>query len=246
MGKQVSTLKMTGSFAGAVGYIDKQGRVQMRSKAEKINDANTKKQREVRTNFLAITGMAKAFKRSLIGLSHAANQHKISLRNEFVKLNYKSAEVEWTDNLAQATTDFSTVRIAVGDTPNPSFGSIDTTDPLTIKVPFTGNTDMPGTDGSDNVYIAAYNPVDNVAILSQGVRRNSNEVTMTVPNSWNGETVHVYGFAQHFETEDDAVYYNSVFNDPSMRGGEAESALRYIESQSEYSNSRYLGSASIN
>lgn len=246
MGKQVSTLKMTGSFAGAVGYIDKQGRVQMRSKAEKINDANTLKQREVRTNFLAITGVAKAFKRSLLGLSHVANQHKISLRNEFVKLNFKAAETTWADNTTMAETDFSILRIAVGDTPNPSFGSIDVTEPLTIKVPFTGNTDMPGTDGGDNIYIVAYNPTDNVAIMSQGVRRNSNEVTMSVPNSWNGETVHVYGFAQHFENEDDAVYYKSVFNNPSMMGGQAEGTLRRIEAQSEYSNSRYLGSASIN
>lgn len=245
MGKQVSTLKMTGSFAGAVGYIDKQGRVQMRSKAEKINDANTKKQREVRTGFLAISTLAKGFKRSLVGLSHAANQHKISLRNEFMKQNYKAAQVEWGDNTAMAETMWDEVKVAVGDTPSVSFGSIDATEPLTIKVPFSGNADMPGADGNDNVYIVAYNPVDNIAIMSYGVRRNSNEVTMSVPNSWNGETVHVYGFVQHFETEDDAVYYESIFNDPTKRGGEAESALRYIESQAEYSNSRYLGSASI-
>lgn len=246
MGKQVSTLKMTGSFAGAVGYIDKQGRVQMRSKAEKINDANTKKQREVRTGFLAISTLAKGFKRSLVGLSHAAGQHKISLRNEFMKQNYKAAQVEWADNTAMAETMWAELMVAVGDVPSVSFGSIDVTDPLTVKVPFTGNSDMPGTDDSDLIRIVVYNPVDNIAIMSQGVRRASNEVYVTVPNSWNGETVHVYGFVQHFETQDDAIYYESIFNDPTKRGGEAESAQRYIESQAEYSNSRYLGSASIN
>lgn len=245
MGKQVSTLKMTGSFAGAVGYIDKQGRVQMRSKAEKINDANTKKQREVRTNFLAISTLAKGFKRSLLGLSRNANQHKISLRNEFVKMNYGAAETTWSDSVAQAMTDFSMVRIAAGDTPSVSFGAIDVTEPLKITVPFTGNTDMPGTDGNDNVYIVAYNPTDNLAIMSQGVRRNSTDVHMIVPASWNGQTVEVYGFVQHFEDSDDAAYYDSIFNDPTMSGGEATSALRRLEAQAEYSNSAYIGQASI-
>lgn len=245
MGKQVSTLKMTGSFAGAVGYIDKQGRIQMRSKAEKINDANTKKQREVRTNFLAVSTLAKAFKRALLGLSHNANQHKITLRNEFMKLNYGAAETTWSENVAQAMTDFSKLRIAAGDVPSVSFGSIATNEPLTIKVPFSGNADMPGTSGDDLVRIVAYNVAENLAIMSQGVRRNSTDVTLTVPNSWNGESVEVYGFVQHFDDSDAAAYYESIFNDPTMPGGEAVSALRRLEAQAEYSNSRYIGNATI-
>ena len=246
MGKQVSTLKMTGSFAGAVGYIDKQGTIQMRSKAEKFHDANTKKQREVRTRFLAVSTLAAGLKNVLLGLTPQAKAKKISLRNTFVKYNYAATEATPSGDNIDAVTDFEMVRVAMGPIANPSFGTPSTTNPLQIDVAVSNaDSDPEATESNAYVYIVAYNPNDNKSYMTKA-RLANGTVSLTVPNSWNGEVVKVYGFVQAFDTAAARDEYDSIFNDPSMKGGEAKNTLFQIQSSAKYSESRYLGEADIN
>ena len=244
MGKQVSTLKMTGSFAGAVGYIDPQGRVQMRSKPEKFSDANTKKQRIVRAKFLAITSLAKAFKKTGLGLSIVAKQNKISWSNQFVKTNYGATEGTGDAQAVTAETDFTLITVAKGENPEVSFGSPKFDDPLTVEVAFGANSDMPGASEDDLVYLLVYNPGDNRTILSTPVRRASGKVTATVPNSWNGETVHVWGFSQGFANEQARTEYLSWFNDQA-KAGFAQAITELDPSSTDFSNSHYIGNGTI-
>lgn len=248
MGKQVSTLKMTGSFAGAVGYIDQQRRVQMRSKPEAYHDANTKEQRVVRTKFLAISSLAQACKNVALGLTPQAKSKGISLRNMFVKANYRSIEVS-ADQQGNLITDvdYTLLELARGTNPLVSFGSPDFNEPLSVVVNFTPNTDLPGADASDLVYIAAFNPGDGRAMISTPVRRDlaAHTITLQVPNSWNGETVHVYGFTQGFKSEAESVKYLSMWNDPSMTAGEAMAMISKAASGTEFSDSHYIGNGSI-
>lgn len=247
MGKQVSTLKMTGSFAGAVGYIDKQGRVQMRSKAEAYHDANTKEQRTVRTKFLSATTLAKAMAKAALGLNPAAKSHRLTLRNEFVKQNYNTIDVVATADGMEGQVDYTLIKLSQGDLPEVSFGSPQFDEPLTVAVAFGKNSDIPGASDSDLVYIAAYNPGDGRILLSTPVRRDvaAGSVSLTVPNSWNGETVHVYGFAQGFNTEEERVKYLSAFNDHSVAPGEAQAIINKLASGSIFSESHYIGNGSI-
>lgn len=247
MGKQVSTLKMTGSFAGAVGYIDQQGRVQMRSKPEKISDANTKKQQAVRTRFLAITSLAKAFSKTAIGLTMVAKSKKISPRNMFTKLNYGATEATVGADTVTATTDFTLLEVSRGDNPEVSFGSPQTDDPLTVKVSFAPNSDMPGASEGDLVYLLVYNPGDNRTIISDPVKRGSGTsqtASVKVPNGWNGETVHVWGFSQGFATEQARTEYLSYWN-RKRDAGAAEALTEMNASDTDFSNSHYIGNGTI-
>lgn len=246
MGKQVSTLKMTGSFAGAVGYIDPQGRVQMRSKPEKFSDANTKKQQAVRTRFLAITSLAKAFSKSALGLSIVAKQKKLTWRNMFIKVNYGATEATPGTGAVTADTDFTMVEVSRGDNPKVSFGSPNFENPLTVKCTFMPNSDMPGATEDDVVYLLLYNPGDNTSIISDPVRRGSGSgtITVTVPNSWNGETVHVWGFSQGFGSEEARTEYFSYWN-RSRAAGAAECLNEMNPTDTVFSDSHYIGNGAI-
>lgn len=247
MGKQVSTLKMTGSFAGAVGYIDQQGRVQMRSKAEKFTDANTKKQQGVRTRFLAITSVALAFKKTAIGLSMVAKRKKITPRNMFIKINYGATIADVQAEKVTAETDFSELVIAQGENPNVTFGSPNFEDAQTVKATFSKNSDLPGAADTDLVYLVIYNPGDNRTVISDPVTRdvNGSAITVTVPQTWNGETVHVWGFTQGFATEQARTEYLSYWN-RQRAAGAAEALSQMNAADTEFSNSQYIGNGSIN
>lgn len=239
---------MTGSYGDAVGYIDKQGRVQMRTKAETYHDANTKEQKSVRTKFLAITGLATAFKNTAIGLLPAAKSNRITLRNMFTKTNYRCVSATATQaGDIEANTDFTLLQVAKGSTPLVSFGSPQFDEPLTVAVNFGANTDMPGASASDLVYIVVYNPGDNRCMISTPVRRDvaGSAISVQVPNAWNGETVHVYGFTQGFKSEAERVKYLSVFNDATVSGGEAKAELNTLAAGTEFSDSHYIGNGSI-
>ena len=248
MGKQVSTLKMTGSYGDAVGYIDKRGRVQMRTKAQAYHDANTKEQRIVRTKFLAISTLAQACKNVALGLAPQAKSKGISLRNMFVKANYRTIEAS-TDGQGNLTTDvdYTLVELSRGTNPLVSFGSPAFDEPLAVTVSFAPNSDLPGASASDLVYIAVYNPGDGRALVSTPVRRDlaAHTITLQVPNSWNGETVHVWGFTQGFMSEAESVKYLSMWNDPSMTAGEAMAMISKAASGTEFSESHYIGNGSI-
>ena len=238
MGKQVGTLKMTGSFAGAVGYIDKQGRVQMRSKAEAYHDANTIAQRKVRTKFLALTGTSKSLKPALIGLSRYAKDHKISLRNAFAKLNYSQVTTTVSGNDVTSNLDATTMYLAYGELPEVSFGSPTFDNPLQVDVAWGPNSDMPGASADDLVYIVVMNPGDGKCVLSTPVKRSVGAASVTVPNAWNGEIVNVYGFAQGFSDENDRITYEH-----GWLYGEAEAVE--LLSKAEYSVSHFIGTGSI-
>lgn len=245
MGKQVSTLKMVGSFAGAVGYIDKQGRVQMRSKPEKVSDPNTKKQREVRLRFLAISTVAQGMKNVLLGLTPQAKAKRISLRNTFVKYNYAATEGTVYETNGDGTTDFTMVKLSMGPVGNPSFGTPTSTEPLQIDVAVS-NVDSDPESTSDNavVYVVAYNPALNKAIMAHE-RLGAGTISINVPNSWNGEDVKVYGFVQRFDSKQAREEYESIFNNTEMAGGESRQTIYQLQSNAEYSNSRFLGEVNI-
>ena len=238
MGKQVGTLKMTGSFAGAVGYIDKQGRVQMRSKAEKIHDADTISQRKVRTKFLALTGTAKYLKNVMIGFSRYAKDNKITTRNAFIKLNYPAVESTVSGSDVKSELDPTLLKLSAGELPVVSFGSPQFDEPLQIDVAWGANSDMPGASADDLVYIVAINSGESSAVISTPVKRSVGTASVHVPNAWNGETVDVYGFCQGFANAEDRVKYEH-----SYLLGEAEASE--LLSKAEYSMTHYIGQGSI-
>lgn len=246
MGKQVGTLKMTGSFGGAVGYIDRQGNVQMRSKAEKVNDANTLKQRVVRTRFLATSVLAMAFKgeqgKALMGLSPKAKQNKITLRNQFLKENFKNTTEYASGNHIEVQTEFDELKLSHGVIDNINTPTISTDTPLHMGFAWS----LIGDEGDveDTIYIVAYSETFNkIKVIT--AKRESGNAEIVFPAEWNGETVHLYAYAQHIADSNDRAYYESLLNDPLLKGGQAESDLRAIAGNAEYSETKYLGTKEI-
>lgn len=246
MGKQVGTLKMTGSFGGAVGYIDRQGNVQMRSKAEKVNDANTLKQRCIRTRFLAASVLAMAFKgemgKALVGLTPKAKQNRITLRNQFLKENFKNTVEYVTNNQVEVQTEFEDLALSHGVIENINTPTISTETPLHMGFQWSILGDEGDMD--DTIYIVAYSETFNKIKVVTATRISGN-ATIEFPADWNGETVHLYAYAQHIADANDRAYYESLLNDPSLKGGQAQSDLRAIAGNAEYSETKYLGTKEI-
>ena len=59
-----------------------------------------------------------------------------------------------------------------------------------------GTSGGTGADPDDNVYLFAYCPDLNMGVLSAPVKRSATAVTLSLPNQWDGQTVHLYGFAR--------------------------------------------------
>lgn len=238
MGKQVSSIRFTGSFDGGVGYVDKQGRIQVRAQAKNYHDADTISQRKVRTKFLALTGTAKYLKNVMIGFSRYAKDNKITTRNAFIKLNYPAVESTVSGSDVKSELDPMLLQLSAGELPEVSFGSPRFDEPLQIDVAWGANSDMPGASADDLVYIVAINSGEASAVISTPVKRSVGNASVKVPNAWNGETVDVYGFCQGFANAEDRVTYEH-----SYLTGEAE-AMELL-SKAEYSKTHYIGQGSI-
>ena len=91
--------------------------------------------------------------------------------------------------------DFGNLRCAEGILPQVGFGTADFEEPLTVKVPFTANSDVQGADTADQVYLFAYEPESGTGVLAQPVQRNAGDIELHFPSVWSGLEVHVYGFA---------------------------------------------------
>ena len=76
---------------------------------------------------------------------------------------------------------------------NATYGTPKSTEPLQIDLTFS----MPMVEGfskeDDNVFMVAYNPDDGNCVIAYA-RAAAGSLSVVVPNSWNGETVHVYAF----------------------------------------------------
>jgi hypothetical protein len=183
-------------FIGKVGTVVGsfwKGKAVMRAYKKKVHDRGSKKQVEQRMRFATIGSLSSAFLDALrLGLHAEAQKRRITEADLFVKKNLQAVEFTWPDTI---DVDYTLLELAAGSLGEVSFGSPQFDEPLTVAVSFGANSDLPGVSEDDQVYLFVYNPGDGRGLLSQAVRRNAGSVSITVPNAWNGETVHVWGFA---------------------------------------------------
>lgn len=157
----------------------------------KVFNPNTKKQVEQRQRFGATSTLARGMKLGLAyGFAGVAAGTKSPARSRFVQANLPAVEFTWPDTI---DIDYSMVKVSDGSHMNASFGTPTSTEPLQVDLTFTMSIVSGFSTDGDNVFVCVYNPDDGNCVLANA-RANSGSIAVSVPNSWNGETVHVYGF----------------------------------------------------
>ena len=175
-----------------VGQRWRGGLYTTRAYVGKIRNPRTEKQQLHRARFSAMGKMGSAMRKILNqGYKQLIAGKPTTPIAEFVKLNLGACEATTPDSV---TIDYSAISIADGSAPEVQFGSPLFDTPLTVEVSFTPNTDDPEADATDTVFLAVYNPEDGRSIMSEGAARSAASASVTVPGSWNGVKVHVWGF----------------------------------------------------
>ena len=187
-------LGVMGTFANKVGIVvgrKWRNHDVMSAYQPKVFNPNTKKQVEQRQRFGAASTLARGMKLGLAyGFAGVAAGTKSPARSRFVQANIKAVEFTFPDAI---DIDYTMVKVSEGSHMNATYGTPKSTEPLQIDLTFS----MPVVEGfsraDDNVFMVAYNPADGNCVIANG-RASSGSLSVMVPNSWNGETVHVYAF----------------------------------------------------
>lgn len=156
-----------------------------------VKNPNTDKQKIQRMKFMKLSSIAKAFRLPLgISMAGVAAGTKVPVRGQFISRNMEYVSVTLPDTVA---VDYTLLKVADGGYFCASFGSPAFDDPLTVTVAFSYDVIPNVTSGDDMVHVVVFNPADGLA-LEASVKASVGTINVTVPNSWNGETVHVWGY----------------------------------------------------
>ena len=159
----------------------------------KVRNPRTEKQVEARLRFAALSKLASAFLGAIDkGFKKMSEMRQTTTGNCFVSMNYTAVTL---DEGGMVDVRFSKLAVSDGSLPAVTFGTADFSEPETVSVPFQGNGDQPNTDPKDEVYLFAYQPDLNQGMLSAAALRSQGTARMTVPSTWQGMQVHIYGFA---------------------------------------------------
>lgn len=158
----------------------------------------TSAQQAQRAKFGYIAKLAMAFSTAIEkGFKAICDGTPIPQRSMFIKKNLQHVDVS---DIANPTIDFPEVVIAQGGVPAAAFGTASFADPMSVSVPQTDTSTVPGAEARDQVYVFVYNKDHNAGILSAPAARNEAEIVISVPSVWNGEKVQVYGFVLNRDT----------------------------------------------
>ena len=183
-----------------------------------VKNPKTKKQVEARQRFLTASKLARDFRWVVgMGFGGVTAGTKCPPRGAFIRENLDAIEFTYPDTI---DVDYTLLKVAKGNHLSGTFGSPTSTDPLTVKVAFSYDESRLGVDEKDKVVLVGYNPGDSNMCYSE-FRANQGNLEMTVPNSWNGEDVYIYGFVV------------------------GENALTVINSPDDVSNSTYVGKVNV-
>ena len=254
MGKQIGIITFKGKVGNVVGARDSKGDLTLKAYQPEVKQANTEGQIIARVRFLTLTGLAKLTRNVHLGLSAYADANKLTLTNAFSKLNKLAVECYPPDLTAnpprkdyEGKIDWHWVKFAHGDIPNVLFRTPDYSTPGEISADFTDNELDGMTDRSATTrraFLVAVCPDMGAAFISNPVASNVGAIKLPVPLTWNGMMVHTYGFAMDFNTQSEALAYDSYWSRGPL-SLEAKASLAQMMKNARYSMSQYLKSGEI-
>lgn len=153
--------------------------------------APTDKQLFVRIKFSQLVKLARAFAAAAMEGFYPLPQGMLGARNIFVKTNKNNVHVS---NDGEVEINYSKLQVSSGVLPLVNFKTPVTDTGLTVTVPFDAESDIPGADDKDKVFIVVYQPELQQGILSAPALRSVGTIGVKVPALWSGTEVHIYGF----------------------------------------------------
>lgn len=167
-------------------------------------------QKDLMERFAALGVIASAFLNAIrLGLKVVAKTigPLVSEFDAFVKINKDAVHVMG----GVAEIEYGELQIAKGHLPMVGFSAASFDEPLRVSVAFTPNSDIPGANADDDVYLVIYEPESQQTVMSAPVKRSSAAVEVRVPSTWAGLTVHCYGFAIGNGRENKGVISDSAY-----------------------------------
>lgn len=204
-----------GNFGGKVGnVVGRKFRTEAVVAAYQPNVANprTIAQRIIRARLAVVSKLSNAMAFSINhGLLQASRGTKWSPRNVFVKLNFENVTGVAPESII---VDYTKLVLSRGSLLQPSFGVPQFDNPQQVDVSYDLRA-MPGVVNDYRINICVYSPdVDNSALEVITPSASTGTATITVPESFNGMSVKVYGWMQYVGEDmgNYGVYKNAVCN----------------------------------
>lgn len=145
-----------------------------------------------RERFKILVELARGFASAIEVGIRPVPQGMLGGRNIFMKRNKLNVHV--TDDGA-IEVNYSKLELSSGVLTAPSFKTPKTDTGMRVDVQYDAESDVPGTDDNDEVYILVYQPELKQGLISAAGRRSTGTVGVKVPALWSGTEVHIYGFA---------------------------------------------------
>ena len=181
-----------GKLGPAVGFKWKNKNV-FRAYNPWPKNPNTQKQQDARQIFGAMASLSRLMSTAInFGFKFQADAEGTTTRGLFMKKNKGVI----TFPSGTKTIDYSSIKVAEGSLTSPLFGSPDFDTPEQIDISYDSQLIGPATK-DDEIIILVVNTDRDLAIIKKGTRgTGSSSMTITVPATWGGAHVQVYGFAR--------------------------------------------------
>lgn len=128
----------------------------------------------------------------MLGLKKFAKRRQMSANNLFVKENMPALSA---DSSLNVTIDYSKINLSKGHLPMVLFSQADFSKPQSVRVAFGSAGGVQGASEDDKVFVAVYCPKAGGLVMSRPVTRDAGELSVTLPDDWNGLEVKVWGWA---------------------------------------------------
>ena len=182
-----------GGFSGTVGNVvggSWRGIDYMRSKPTKVSNPNTPAQQTQRGKFKLVMSLLRRIK-PVIQAGFNSNNKRKSAFNIASSYNLKNAVTGSVPNLA---IDYAALSVSRGILVPAEGALVESTTPGELTFSWNDNSQMGSAQADDQALILVYNPVKERAlyIVDGGPSRSDSTYTMSVPSSYEGDTVETY------------------------------------------------------
>lgn len=123
------------------------------------------------------------------GLASTAREMGVAIEQAFANVNDGNIVQKMVD------TEWDKLIISQGELTGVALGEANFTVPLTVSVPIDDSYSDPRYNSDDDqVFIVVYSKTNDRAIISEGVKRTGESVSVTIPSYWQGHYVEVYAY----------------------------------------------------
>ena len=216
----------SGRIGNVVGARSKGGEYVIRARAEEVNNPNTLRQRVSRLRLKLASQLAAGLAAAIqSGYAFSTNGTKMYPRNMFVAGLIKDyTALTIVPATMQYEVDYGAVKVAkrngISAVPDCGTPNFETAGQVTIPINKLEYSDvLPA--GKMGVVFAVYEPDSNACMVDmmEAPTNASGSITINLPSSWSGATVHVYAFCKWIpETGNEVTTTTEPWKYPAQTG----------------------------